>query len=66
MNDLYHSMPLNENFPNIGANPTDDGEVILTFTSYPCNAMMTVPLVTAIELANKILRIANERIKEAA
>ena len=66
MNDLYHSMPLNENFPSIGANATDDGHVLMTFTSYPCSAMMSVPLGTAIELANKILRIANERIKAAA
>ena len=66
MNDLYHSMPLHESYPQIGANATDDGEVILTFTSYPCNAMMTVPLGTAIELANKIPRIANERTRAAA
>ena len=66
MSDLYHTMPLHESFPQIGANATDDNEVILTFTNYPCSAMMTVPIGTAIELANKILRIANERIKVAA
>lgn len=66
MIDVYHTMPLHESYPQIGANPTDDGEVILSFTNYPCSALMTVPMGAAIELANKILRIANERVKDAA
>ena len=67
MSDLYHTMPMHESYPSIGANATDDGrEVILSFTNYPCSALMTVPMGTALELANKIIRIANERIKVAA
>ena len=44
-----------ENFPNIGAQLINDGEVLLTFQSYPQSAMMAVPLNVAVDFAKHIL-----------
>ena len=49
--DLGHK----ENFPNIGAQLMDDGEVLLTFQSYPASLMMSVPLNVAVDFAKHIL-----------
>ena len=58
--DLGHT----ETFPTIGANATGEGDVILSFSSYPASSTMCVPLSVAIELANKILSIANGHIQD--
>lgn len=72
-NDLYIDLGKTECFPTIGANETDNNErVILTFNVYPSTAMMEVPLWSAVQLAEKILWIANQKMdsdrqkKEAA
>ena len=49
--DLGHK----NTFPNIGAQLMDDGEVLLTFQSYPASAMMAVPLNVAVDFAKHIL-----------
>ena len=49
--DLGHK----ENWPNIGAQLMDDGDVLLTFQSYPASAMMAVPLNVAVDFAKHIL-----------
>lgn len=54
--DLGHK----ENFPNIGAQLMDDGDVLLTFQSYPASAMMSVPLNVAVDLARHILDLKKE------
>lgn len=54
--DLGHK----ENFPNIGAQLMDDGDVLLTFQSYPASAMMSVPLNAAVDLARHILDLKKE------
>lgn len=54
--DLGHK----ENFPNIGAQLMDDGEVLLTFQSYPASAMMAVPLNVAVDLAKHILDLQKQ------
>ena len=43
-----------ETFPNIGAQLMDDGDVLLTFQSYPASAMMAVPLNVAVDFAKHI------------
>ena len=54
--DLGHK----ENFPNIGAQLMDDGEVLLTFQSYPTSAMMAVPLNVAADFARHILDLEKQ------
>lgn len=49
--DLGHK----DSWPNIGAQLSHDGEVLLTFESYPASAMMAVPLNVAVDLARHIL-----------
>lgn len=49
--DLGHK----DTFPNIGAQLTHDGNVLLTFQSYPASAMMAVPLNVAVDFAKHIL-----------
>jgi hypothetical protein len=51
-------------YPTIGANKSDDNDVILTFNCYPLSSMMSVPLSKAVELAEKIMWIANNQTKE--
>jgi hypothetical protein len=51
-------------YPSIGANETDGKEVILTFNCYPLSSMMNIPLYKAIELAEKIMWIANNQTNE--
>lgn len=54
--DLGHK----ENFPNIGAQLMDDGEVLITFGSYPASAMMAVPLNVAVDFAKHILDLQKQ------
>ena len=54
--DLGHK----DTFPNIGAQLMDDGEVLLTFQSYPASAMMAVPLNVAVDFAKHILDLKKE------
>jgi len=54
--DLGHK----ENFPNIGAQLMDDGEVLLTFQSHPASAMMAVPLNVAVDFAKHILDLQKQ------
>ena len=54
--DLGHK----ENWPNIGAQLLDDGDVLLTFQSYPASAMMAVPLNVAVDFAKHILDLKKE------
>ena len=49
--DLGHK----DTFPDIGAQLMDDGDVLLTFHSYPTSAMMAVPLNVAVDFAKHIL-----------
>ena len=55
--DLGHK----ENFPNIGAQLMDDGEVLLTFQSYPASAMMAVPMNFAVDFAKHILDLQQQK-----
>lgn len=65
--ELYIDLGKTECFPTIGANGTDDNErVILTFNVYPASSIMSVSLEAAVELANKIYWIADQKKKEAA
>ena len=54
--DLGHK----ENFPNIGAQLMNDGEVLLTFESYPSSSMMTDPLNVAVDFAKHILYLQKQ------
>ena len=54
--DLGHK----ENFPEIGAQLMDDGEVLLTFQSYPASAMIAVPLNVAVDFAKHILDLQKQ------
>lgn len=54
--DLGHK----DSWPNIGAQLMHDGEVLLTFESYPASAMMSVPLNVAVDLARHILDLKKE------
>ena len=54
--DLGHK----ENWPNIGAQLMDDGDVLLTFQSYPTSAMMAVPLNVAVDFAKHILDLQKQ------
>jgi hypothetical protein len=49
-----------ENFPHIGAQLMDDGEVLLTFNSFPASSMMAVPLNVAVDFAKHILDLKKE------
>ena len=64
MNKTYIDLGHKDVFPTIGAIPTEDGELLITFQSYPASSTMCVPISVAIELANKILNIANGHIQD--
>jgi hypothetical protein len=55
--DLGHK----DNFPNIGAQLLDDGDVLLTFQSYPASAMMAVPMNVAADFAKHILDLQQQK-----
>ena len=54
--DLGHK----DTFPNIGAQLMDDGDVLLTFQSYPASAMMAVQLNVAGDFAKHILDLQKQ------
>ena len=54
--DLGHK----ETFPGIGAQLMDDGDVLLTFQSYPASAMMAVPLNVAVDFAKHIFDLQKQ------
>ena len=54
--DLGHK----ETFPDIGAQLMDDGNVLLTFQSYPASAMMAVQLNVAVDFAKHILDLQKQ------
>lgn len=54
--DLGHK----NTFPNIGAQLMNDGDVLLTFQSYPASAMMAVPLNVAVDFAKHIFDLQKQ------
>lgn len=51
---------------SIAAHETDDGQILLSLTCYPMSGLFSIPMETAIKLANDILAQARGEIKEAA
>jgi hypothetical protein len=52
---------------NVSAIEIDDGkEVLISFSTYPTHAQMALPLDVAIKLADEIIAIARNQLKEAA
>ena len=51
---------------SIAAHETDDGQILLAFTSYPLSGLFSVPMETAVKLAEDILAQARGELKEAA
>ena len=54
--DLGHKY----SFPIIGAPLMADGDVLLTFHSYPASAMMAVPFNVAVDFAKHILDLQKQ------
>ena len=54
--DLGHK----DTFPDIGAQLMDDGDVLLTFHSYPASVMMAVPLNVAVDFAKHIFDLQKQ------
>src|SRR5574343_880407 len=55
-----------ENYASISAQTTDDGEILLSLSSYPMSALFAMPMSVAVKLATDILEQARESMKEAA
>lgn len=59
-------VPMRECFPVARVVDLEDGDILICLDNYPLSTSMCVSAADAVELATKILCIANKRIKEAA
>lgn len=55
-----------DNYASVSAQTTDDGEILLSLSSYPMSALFAMPMSVAVKLATDILEQARESMKEAA
>lgn len=62
----YIDMGARDCYPSCGASDLEDGEILITLSNYPTTASMAIPMDVAVELATRIMCIANNQQKKAA
>ena len=53
-----------QSFPEIRIVECDNGVLSITFDNYPFCATLSVPMISALEMATDIICIANKKMKE--
>ena len=62
----YIDMGHQECRPSCGVSDMEDGDVLISLNNYPLTTTMSMPMDVAVELATRIMCIANNQQKKAA